>query len=1697
MDQTIKKRNSWQRAGRIILKTLLSVLAFLVIVILLIQTPPVQNFVRKKTVAWLEKKLDTRIEVERIFIGLPKNIILEGLYVEDRKGDTLLYGGKLKANINLLRLIFNNETDFRNIELKDMTAKIRRDLPDTVFNFQFIVDAFAPPADTSSVNDTSAASPISIRSVTLDNIHLVYKDIVTGSDMEGRLEHLDTRIDRFDPQQLHFEVPEINVRGLQAKIYQVKPVASPEPEAKDKMEASAPVSMVLDFENINLESIKLDYRNDVSAMYANIDLGSLNLKPGNMDLANRTIDLDKLQLEETTASIRLGRKAEARVVEQEVEKELESRAETGWKVTAASVLMKKNNIRFDNDNSPRAAYGMDYAHLHATDLNLGVEDLVLSIDSIAGRINNGSFREQSGFELNELRATCLYTENGASIQDLYLKTPGTELRRAAAIRYASLESLKNHPGNMEVDLDLEQSRILVKDVLTFAPELRGKPAFANPSATWYVDSRITGRVSDLRIANLELSGLRDTRISMSGELGGMPDPDAIAANLDIHHARTSKRDLELFLPPNSLPDNLNLPEIINLKGSVRGNPASLKTDLVVNSSLGNAGIEGSFSRLADPARMKYDAAVNVNSLNLASLLRNPELPSGMSATVSAKGTGVDPKTANASFEGVVHSATLHDYTYRNLNVSGSVTNQQAEVRASMVDPNIHFDLAAAADLSSSYPALRVQGMIDSIKFRNLHLSDDEMIFRGQVDANFANTNPDALVGRLDLIQPLFVLNDQRLQLDTVWLNAGVTDTARYLRLNSAVAFAELKGNYRLTRLGQIFLQSIDPYFSISPGTTDGITDTYDFNLNAYILDNPALKAFMPGIGRVDSVTLEAHFSNAGWNATVDAPAIDLGPNQVRGLHLVAGTGANAIDLDATISRLSSGDLLELDNTTLRASIANNEADFRLNIKDPASVDKYNIHGLLKQPSRGTYAINIRPDSLLLNYDTWMIAGGNTITISQQGINAQDLVLSRNGQQLTIDSRTAGANAPMDVTFSEFGLETLAGFVQTDKTLAQGRMNGKITFTELGSAPVFVGDLMINDLVLKTDTVGDLRIVANNKAAQTYFADITLTGRGNDVRMTGNYYVRPANNSNFDFDLDMRTLQLSSAQAFTGGAIRESSGTVSGRFDVSGNLQRPVVIGDLSFNKARFNFSMLNTFFNIDGERLRVNREGVYFDNFEIRDSANNPLRIDGVAKTSNFSNYDFDIKLRARNFKMLSSTKKDNDIFYGHLYFNTDLTLTGTEALPRVEGRLVVNEDTRMTVVLPQRDPGVVEREGVIEFVDFNAPVNDSLFLAPYDSLNRSRILGADISVNIEVKPEAEFSLIIDEGNGDFLNVKGEALLNAGIDPSGKVTLSGSYELQEGAYELTFNFLRRRFEIEQGSRIVWEGEPTDATVNLRARYTANAAPLDLVKNQIGEVDATVRNTYLQKLPFEVFLSMNGELLKPMISFDIVLPEKNYTVSNDIVTNVQTRLEQLRQEEAEMNKQVFSLLLLNRFVAENPFNSSTSGPTVGTLARQSVSKLLTEQLNRLADDLIAGVDLNFDVISSEDYTTGQRRDRTDLNVGLSKQLLNDRLTISIGSNFELEGPRNSTYNASNIAGNIAVDYQLSRDKRYVLRAYRKNEYEGIIDGYIVETGVGFIITLDYNRFNQIFRKRRPRNRNREQQPATQTEQALPGKEQENK
>src|SRR5690606_16458946 len=278
--------------------------------------------------------------------------------------------------------------------------------------------------------------------------------------------------------------------------------------------------------------------------------------------------------------------------------------------------------------------------------------------------------------------------------------------------------------------------------------------------------------------------------------------------------------------------------------------------------------------------------------------------------------------------------------------------------------------------------------------------------------------------------------------------------------------------------------------------------------------------------------------------------------------------------------------------------------------------------------------------------------------------------------------------------------------------------------------------------------------------------------------------------------------------------------------------------------------------------------------------------------------------------------------------------------------------------------PSIADREGIVEFVDQDNQLLQETELMK-NALDKTQVEGMDVTVNIEIVKEATLSLIVDKGNGDFLELQGEAQLTGGIDPSGKTTLVGKYEFTDGAYQMTFNLIKRRFDIKPGSFLIWNGKPTAANVNLTAIYNVEAPPIDLVGDQLGGVPQTVRNTYKQRLPFEAHLKMEGQLLRPKISFDIILPEGNYAVSSEIVSATEAKLAQLRQEPDELNKQVFALLLLNRFVGENPFSSEAGGTTAESMARQSVSKILSQQMNNIAGDLIKGFELNFDLESTED------------------------------------------------------------------------------------------------------------------------------------
>src|SRR5690606_26032644 len=136
-----------------------------------------------------------------------------------------------------------------------------------------------------------------------------------------------------------------------------------------------------------------------------------------------------------------------------------------WVVSASDINLKNTNIQFDDNASARLNKGLDYAHMKLSNLNLDLEDLFFSMDSISGNLDRLDFKEKSGLEISKFETEFRYTNTGVLLKDLILQTPNTLLRDNIDIRYPSLAALSDSPELIEMEINLDRGTLGMKDIV--------------------------------------------------------------------------------------------------------------------------------------------------------------------------------------------------------------------------------------------------------------------------------------------------------------------------------------------------------------------------------------------------------------------------------------------------------------------------------------------------------------------------------------------------------------------------------------------------------------------------------------------------------------------------------------------------------------------------------------------------------------------------------------------------------------------------------------------------------------------------------------------------------------------------------------------------------------------------------------------------------------------------------------------------------------------------------------------------------------------------------------------------------------------------------------------------------------------------------------------------------------------------------
>ena len=164
------------RILKILRRLFIGIIVLLIAIWVLLQLPPVQTWLVHQATHQLSKDLHTKIEINHVDFSLFNRMNLEGVYVQDKNKDTLLYAGLVQVRITDW-FFFKDNITLKYIGLKNATIKAKR--TDSIWNYQFLADYFSSSDTSTSTSNTK----LDLQQVQLENIRFTQKDIWKGNNM--------------------------------------------------------------------------------------------------------------------------------------------------------------------------------------------------------------------------------------------------------------------------------------------------------------------------------------------------------------------------------------------------------------------------------------------------------------------------------------------------------------------------------------------------------------------------------------------------------------------------------------------------------------------------------------------------------------------------------------------------------------------------------------------------------------------------------------------------------------------------------------------------------------------------------------------------------------------------------------------------------------------------------------------------------------------------------------------------------------------------------------------------------------------------------------------------------------------------------------------------------------------------------------------------------------------------------------------------------------------------------------------------------------------------------------------------------------------------------------------------------------------------------------------------------------------------
>ena len=1291
--------------------------------------------------------------------------------------------------------------------------------------------------------------------------------------------------------------------------------------------------------------------------------------------------------------------------------------EMPFDLVLSNIFLSRGKLSYDN-YAKSYKLNFDKNHLKFEDIKAAISLHGYNSDSLDLELDHFSFSERSGIDLKDLSLKIEADRQKAYLKELSLKLPKSNIDfDSLTVDYKSVNDSMSFVDSAYFKIYDFNAVITPQDLTAFAPKLT---SFSN---SLKLEIEADGYINQMRLHKLYLYANNKIDIRLDGSLDNISTLDKAFMKVDIQNADLTPDGTNFLL------ENLGVEKLadkpwtknigdINFDGYMAGLISNLYAKGYLTSDVGKLFMDVRLKSNKAKRELSIEGSVKSNNIQISKVTNNPNGLDNLAFELDIKGRTKNSRLASSAIVGNISTFDFKRYTYKNLSINTKSESNLFEGAISLLDPNGKVEIDGHANFDGNNSFFNFTSRLKEINLNKLNLTQkyDSAKVSFNLKADFTGNRFDNATGLISLDSISFSSADGRFFVPEINLVALNNQNPQEIIIGSNIIKGYINGKFLFKYLTQELHHAVGATLPIltKDGTKKPVNNGYNHFDFKFEIDSTQqiTKLLKLPFTLEEKTTIDGYINSKTENfkLAVDIPNCSLGKLRLEKTKFTLNKPDENFTLRLSANRLNK--VNEPSTITIKASSKDGQLLTNLdwsNLTNPTFSGKIVTATTFGRDSLNKVNSLTRFDksNIIIKDSIWHLSP-SVISYKNKSLDVDSFKLSHNDRYLLLNGELSNNKADtLALNLKEMDLDYIFDLVNKDFIRFGGIGTGKFLIALENSLPKIKTDsLIVDNFTYNQAPLGRLKLLSKWDASNMgILMDGQLTQPGYDPTIIKGGVFLGQDSLYLNFKPKHTNIEF--IRLWTDKVIRDIRGYAYGDLTLFGKFKEINLVGEAYGEDVSLGIDYLNTRYSFS-DSIKFDLNGIKINNLTVTDSRGTAATVNGGLYHNSFKDLRYDIKINIPDgepFQAFNLTEKINPLFWGsiyasgsaHIYGNTERTDIDVTARSSAKSEFYFSINSEATA----SDYTFIEFNNIDYVAPTDKPTVKEVIVAPIPETDHE----LRVNLQMEATPDVEINLIMDPATGDVISGFGSGNIRVEYDPKNDFKMYGAYTIEKGSYYFNLqDVIMRDFEINEGSTVSFQGDPLNAQLGIEAVYqvTANLTDLD-------ESFATSKELSRPNVPVECILNIDGDMLRPDLSFDINLP----TVSSDIDRQVKSII----GTEDMMNKQILYLLVLNKFLTPDFTNSGTQNRfnDLSSVASSTLSSQLNNLLGQISDNWNIGTNIRSDKGDFSDV---------EVELALSSQLLNNRLLLN--GNF---GYRDNNQANTSFIGDFDLAYILKASALY--------------------------------------------------------------------